>query len=381
MMVLRYKFDEQKLRRRAAEVTGGLSDFGGPEADWGFHKLVRRVERGEVREMPIEADQDLAERILVEWAATRLHFVNDEKLYPGIPEERIDSPVVVMGVARSGTTLLQSLLAADPAHRGLHIWELRYPSPPPALRDSTEEVMASSAAHLQANYVRNRSGALVSHPYYDEGAMMLVECEWIWSSPAHLMGMRPEPIQRYTFHRRFLQHMQYGSPPKRWVLKGVSHQFQIGGVIATYPDAVLVWIHRDPVKNVASYLAYTFDGPRRPSGDPRVGARKVVDELHSNLTLAMAHPHIEKVHHVYYGDLVRDPIGVIASIYERGRLDWRPEAEASVRGWLDDPSHRADRYGRHTYSLADFGLTATELDEQFASYRERFSIPYEGAPA
>ena len=379
MRALRYRFDEEKLRERAAEATGGLTDFGGPEADWGFHKLVRRVERGEVREMPRDADQDLAERILIEWAAARLHFVNDEKLYPGILEEKIDKPLVAMGVARSGTTLLQSLLAADPANRALHIWELRYPSPPPALRDSPEEVMAAAAEHMQANYQRNRSGALLSHPYYDDGAMMLAECEWIWSSPFYLMGMRPEPIQRYTFHRRFLQHIQHGAPPKRWVLKGVSHQFQIGGVMTTYPDAVPVWIHRDPVKNLASYLAYTFDGPRRPSGDPYVEARKMVDEVHSKLSETMGHPHLDKVHHIYYADLVSDPVGVIASVYERGGLDWTREAETAIRTWLEDPTHKADRYGRHTYSLEDFGLTANQLEDQFAGYRERFSIPYEGA--
>jgi hypothetical protein len=375
----RFQLDEAALRARAAEVTGGLGDFGGPEGDWGFHKLVRRVERGEVQEMPRHADQELAARVLVEWAATRLHFVNDEKLYPQILEEKIDKPVVVMGIARSGTTLLQSLLAADPAHRGLHVWELRYPSPPPALRESPEEAIAWATAHMRANYERNRSRALVAHPYYDEGGMMLAECEWIWSSPVYLMGMRPEPIQRYAFHRRFLQHIQHRSAPRRWVLKGVSHQFQIGGVLSTYPDAVLVWIHRDPVKNIASYLAYTFDGPRRPKGDRFAEARKMVDELLSDLATAMSHPHLDRVHHVLYSDLLADPADTLRAVYERGGLGWTAQTEAAVRAWLDDPAHRADRHGRHSYSLGDFGLTAAEIDAAFAHYRQRFGIPHEGA--
>ena len=209
--------------------------------------------------------------------------------------------------------------------------------------------------------------------------MMLAECEWIWSSPAYLMGMRPEPVQRYAFHRRFLQHIQHGSPPRRWVLKGVSHQFQIGGVVATYPDAALVWIHRDPVKNVASYLAYQFDGPRRPPGDPIVEARKMVEQLHTDLNQAMAHPHLQRVHHVLYAALVADAIGTMRGVYERAGLPWTADAEAAIAAWVDDPANRGDRHGRHTYSLGDFGLAAAEVDELFAGYRQRFGIPYERA--
>jgi hypothetical protein len=368
-------FDQDRLRSLAAAQTGGLTDLGGADADAAFGQLCRRAEQGEIRDIPIEPERrGEAERKLVEVLAGRLRFVADEKRYPTMLDQTVSAPLVVMGIARSGTTLLQALLAADPDHRPLRYWEVGHPSPPPSLSDHAEADIAAETARLRERY-EGHPEALAAHPFYDEGGMMLAECEWIWGSRAYLVGMRGEPAHRYGFHRRFLRHLQFGAPPRRWVLKGVTHMFYLPHVAATYPDAAMVWVHRDPVTTIASLLSYTWVGPRPPRAERTEHARGIVDMLARRVTRALSYPQVRRVHHVLYADLVADPVGVVAGIHERAGLGWSAAKEAVVRAWLDDPAHRSDRYGKFDYSLEGFGLTASDIDRRFERYVESFGIP------
>src|SRR3546814_13767067 len=59
-----------------------------------------------------------------------------------------------------------------------------------------------------------------------------------------------------------LQQFQYRRPKKYWVLKGF-HGFRLKEFFDAYPDAYLVWLHRDPVQVAASrtmMMADIMDG-------------------------------------------------------------------------------------------------------------------------
>ena len=375
------RFDEERLRSRASAETGGLTDLGGPDAEASFRELLLRAARGEIRDISTDpASRADAEAKLVEVLTGRLRFIADERRYPAMLDQPVSRPLIVMGIARSGTTLLQALLAADPEHRALRYWEIAHPSPPPSLSSRVEADIARETARLEARYA-GYPRALAAHPYYDEGGMMLAECDWVWGSRAYLVGMRAEPAHRYEFHRRFLRHLQYRAPQQRWVLKGVTHMFHLPFILGVYPDAAMVWIHRDPVTTIASLLSYTWDGPRPPRADRSEHARALVDMLQKGVDRTISSSYTKKVHHVLYADLVADPARVVAAIYERFGLGWSGTKEEGVRAWLEDPAHRPDRYGRHTYSLDGFGLTAAEIERLFERYVEHFGIPRDSRPA
>jgi len=165
------------------------------------------------------------------------------------------------------------------------------------------------------------------------------------------------------------------------VLKGVTHMFHLPYIAATYPDAAMVWIHRDPVTTITSLLSYTWDVPTRPRGPRAEHAKATLDLLHRGITGSLSSPLLKKVHHVLYADLVADPVGVVAGIYEKAGLKWSPANEAAVRAWLEDPAHRSDRYGKYRYSLEGFGLAADDIERRFERYVETFGIPRDPRPA
>ncbi|HEY6869369.1 MAG TPA: sulfotransferase, partial [Novosphingobium sp.] len=187
---------------------------------------------------PFTADQTLAtRRQIVKLLARRLSIEAEIARHPEILDEVIESPVFVVGFARTGTTLMQSLLAADPAHRGMTAWRVREPSPPPAdgpigrhrLRAAEDDVY---------RFVARCPGNLPLHPYWDAGAEALIEDDEIFTVdfanayPSLLydapvlavMLALDDPDQAYGFLRRFLQHQQWRAPRRRWVLKGTEHQ-------------------------------------------------------------------------------------------------------------------------------------------------------------
>ena len=372
--------DEFGLFADASERAGGLSDLGGDWARTRFRLLVRLVEMGAARDALSAAPKQVdAVEALIEMLVSRLRFVNDETVYSGIAEERIESPLVVIGMARSGTTLLHSLLAQDPANRAPRYWEVRRPSPPPGLAPPDDPRMALAnheIATLSTDFPRLRQ----AHPYYDQGGLTLAESSVFWNSEVFFGGfLSDDSHMRYAFHRSVLQHLQFGSPGRRWVFKHGLNQLGFDALMETYPDAIPVWIHRDPVKVVASVLQYNRIGPWvvRQHGPRDDAARRTVRTVRAALDDALCSPHFDRVHHVLYQRVMDDPIGAVGEVYERHGLRLTTEAERNIRSWMADASNSGDRYGRFRYSLDAFGLTADAIEECFCDYRERFMIPRE----
>ena len=164
--------------------------------------------------------------------------------------------------------------------------------------------------------------------------------------------------------------------PGRWQLKSPHHCMAVDTVRAVYPDARLVWTHRDPVRIMGSVcsLARTLSGTFSdvdhtaffgPHWLELVGT--LVDRI-----LAFHATHGDgPFAHVPYDQLVRDPVGAVRDMYAAFELDLTDEAAAAMRAHADDaPQHK---YGTHTYTLEDWGLTETMVRDRFAAYTERFA--------
>src|SRR3546814_12861105 len=88
----------------------------------GYLNLLGRTNLSpEVREQ----QSQLVHRCLV----NRLRFARDVDLHPEILQEDVSDPIVILGFPRSGTTVLQRMISADPAMQNLALWRVLTPAP------------------------------------------------------------------------------------------------------------------------------------------------------------------------------------------------------------------------------------------------------------
>jgi hypothetical protein len=297
---------------------------------------------------------------------------------------------------RTGSTLLHHLLARDPGSRVPQAWEVMAPSPPPErARYATDPRIREAATRLAWMDLLAPQFRSI-HPL---GAQNALECIAIlahtfMSSRFHTMYRVPtyqawleqqDLRPAYAYHRAFLQHLQWRGPSGRWVLKAPGHLYGLEAIFATYPDAIVVQTHRDPVGVLASVASLTaaLHGAFSDHVDRAEIGAEVSRRWATGLERAMqfrqsTHPAARRIIDVQYDALVADPLGVIRGIYRRFELPLTPEAERRMRAHLAD--HPRARHGVHRYTLAAFGLDRDDITHRFAAYRDRFGIRAEPAP-
>jgi hypothetical protein len=372
---------------RQAQARTGLSDYGDATLPDRFAVLV-----GKMREAGMDAaGERIAAEVAVDLLALRLRFFADRERYP-IGEEVIARPVFATGEPRSGTTLLHALLSLDPNGRALRFWEVMHPSPPPGLAAPDDPRPALADAEWRAILQRIPKW-LVNHPYNDMLGAGLAECERTWGFDFRVMGPTvwwrvPMPMimsglpldarAQYRLHRMMLQQLQYARPKKHWVLKGF-HSGRLEAMFEAYPDARLIWTHRDPVQVIASriVMAGELDEGLTGSVDWAATARTYLKQSRASIRAALASPYLDdpRVHHVRYPDFVADAVGVIRGFYARCDLPFTPAFEAAMRDYL--ANNRSDRHGKFEYSTDVIGEDVDELHAEFAPYRERFGLAIE----
>ena len=342
---------------------------------------------------PLRPDQKmLVERQLRKLLATRLRLAADRRRIPDIARERIERPIFVIGFARTGTTLIHSLLAEDDGARAPLWWHTHEPSPPPGEMPVTQQRLDLAAADLQELF-RVAPGLLTLHPYWDKGAVCPIECEEIftldfqnaypsllYNLPALAMILDASNIaEAYDFHREFLQHLQWNLTPGHWVVKGIFHQFALKELFEAYPDALCIWPHRDPVEVHPSTLAITavlYGGITDWQMDFEALGPIFVESIAHSVAEAMESPLVDdpRIVHVDFRALTRDPIAVIRQAYDHWGLDFSPAFAARMQSWLADPANAPDRYGRYSYAMEPFGLDREMIETAFEGYSRRFRL-------
>ena len=368
----------------------GLADFGEPQCEEALRVLADSCNS--------EADLNLfghfaARRHLIDLLCTRLKLWNFWQQTPEVQAQRISEPVFITGMPRSGTTFLHDLFAQDPGNRVPRTWEVMFPFPPPT-REGTDSDPRISKAENRLRWLHWIHPAIAkAHPV---GARLPQECIAITSYslrsdeflemfriPSYEKWLRRQDMGPvYLFHRRFLSHLQWRCSGARWVLKAPDHVHSLKALIGAYPDARIIFMHRDPLKVVGSVASLTamlrgafcrHDDPRLLGADEaRILADKAVKmmEFHDSYQRLS-----DRFIDIRYMDLVRDPLGTIRRIYDSFGFAFHPGAEARIRGFIT--ALRSKRRPRHTYRLSDFGLDSQQEDARFTLYRERFAVERE----
>ncbi len=323
---------------------------------------------------------------------TRLNLLADRARLPGIAKESIVKPVFVIGFARTGTTLLHSLLTEDPGARAPAWWHTHTPSPPPGEVPIVDTRIEFAAKELD-RLIFTTPGLLKLHPYWDRRGHSLIEDEQIFTvdfqnayptliTRAPLVNLLTNPLDAgsaYKFHREFLQHLQWNTETGHWVLKGIFHQFVLDKLFETYPDALCIWPHRDPLEVYPSIMAI-MSVLYGAITDWKMDFQKIGPEFVSAtakyLESIMDSPVIndQRIFHVNFPEIRRDPVDVIRRAYAHWDIPYSQAFEQKMNAWLADPANRPDRYGRYAYSMKPFGLDADHLKTIFSAYRKRFGL-------
>lgn len=338
-----------------------------------------------------ESGRRAAAEVCLDQLTARLRFFEDRKRYP-IADELIERPIFATGEPRSGTTLLHVLLSVDPDARSLRFWELMEPSPPPGLAGPDDDRRARADDEWRQILDRIPSW-LVNHPYNDMLGDGIPECERAWGfdfrvlapsvwwrvpMPMVMSGLPADAAAQYRLHQMVLQHCQYARPRKHWALKGF-HSGRLGAMFETYPDAELIWTHRDPVQVIASriVMAGELDECLLGTVDWRSTAARYLELSRASIRAALASPYLDdpRVHHVRFRDFVGDPVDMIRGFYDEVGREFTPEFESAIRTYLRD--NPGDRHGKFTYSLDVIGEDIDALNEEFAEYRERVGLEIE----
>lgn len=383
-------FDEAELLDAARGETG-LSDYGPTHFREGLGVLIQALNT-EARLKP-ETVPLVRYRIL-EQLTKRLHIEDWFTRHPEILKEKIERPICIIGSPRSGSSIMHDLWSLDPANRTPQAWEVWNPIPPPQTATyHSDPRIAERQAMFDAIYAAfpamrsmHRMGATLPSEDVEmtsldfASVVFFVDCylpsyvRWLFEQVDYA------PV--YAGLRRYLQLLQWRAPGKPWVLKTLYNMHYMKAFLAEFPDARIIWLHRDPLSALASgaHLGTTFTLAGAEGLDPAAVARSSawLSVLHHDRTVDVYEQKLlkpEQVFNVRFPDFVKDHAGMIRRIYQHFGMALRPEVEQTMRNYVT--ANSAEQHGKHSYTLAELGLDAGEYRQKLARYQRYFDLPNE----
>jgi len=375
--------DADELIEQARAATG-LDDFGPPEWEEPFRRLVEAFDT--------EARLTVVGRLMCRHDAlrhlcTRLTVLDAHRRDPSLATTPVPAPIFITGPARSGTSILQELLALDPNLRAPLAYEMAHPVVGPEVDDATRAAWAESEFDLWGDV---HDGFRTVH---DLDARLPEECIWLMAPEFDLgfwatnvdtpgwMGYRAftDPMPAYAMHKAFVQVLQ-GGTPATWLFKSPVHLSRLPALFATYPDARIIRTHRDPLRTAASTVSTLAHGRYVRSDD--VDTKAIAASSTFGLTMilnGLADPAAAlpegQVAELRYVDLMDDPVAAVEQVYVTLGLPMAAELPGLMTAYLAERPQ--GRFGAHRYSLEEFGLDPVALREEFLPYTDAFDVPYE----
>ena len=380
--------DEASLLQHACRTTG-LDDFGDDLWREPFRVLIKSLEE--------EAQLTLMGRLMARsdiilWLSTRLRVTDTLKQHPQILDEEITAPMVIVGLPRSGTSILYELLSQDPEVGVPLMWEALQPCPPPEAGTYTSDPRIEQAHNLFTQWQRvapefasmhemrgdipAECGLLMAGTFISDHCASLHQTG---SYSAWCMAADYRPV--YEYHKTVLQILQWKHPRGRWLLKAPEHQLHLDTLLQVYPEARIVQTHRDPIKCMASttslmgtlyymrsdqaFNAEMFDNIIMGSATAR-RLEHVMEQRESGIVPA------GRIADSRYQDLMDDPMACIANIYAHFGMTLSGEARQRMLDYLRDKPQ--GKFGRHNYQV-DAGRVGDR--PLFKRYQTFYNVPDE----
>ncbi|MBW2396694.1 MAG: sulfotransferase [Deltaproteobacteria bacterium] len=378
--------DEASLLAAARERTG-LADFGPDTWLEPFRVLLRALED--------EAQLTLWGRLLTRsdlliWLSNRLQIHDLLALHPEIHDERIEAPTFIVGLPRSGTSILFELLACDPECGVPQTWEALFPCPAPETAHYADDPRIERAHALVTQWTRAVPEFGTMH---EMGGTIPAECGLIWANTFvsdHIASLQQAPSYAawyatadmrpvYEFHRTFLKILQWRHPRRRWLLKAPEHQSHLATLLAVYPDAQLVQTHRDPVRCMASTTSL-LGALYWIRSDQPFDSTAFEDIVFGEATAARLE-HVmnqrddgtvpaENICDARYADLMDDPMACIERIYDHFGRTLGDAARQRMTAYL--AAKPKGKFGEHRYTLSAERVANDRA--HFRRYQERYRV-------
>ncbi len=372
---------------QAAKKATGLSDFGDEKF---LEPLAILVDSLEKESRLTTLGRISVRETIGRYLRNRLHIQDHLKKHPEILQEEIRKPLIIVGLPRTGTTVLFNLLALDPANRAPLSWETSnpYPLPVAATYKSDPRIAAMQknfdnlysivpnlkTVHEFAAELPQECVAILSHEFLG------IEFPLTYDVPTFAKWMnRQSWLPALQYHKLFLQYLQSGIKKERWVLKTPGHLPVIDDLLSVYPDACIIHTHRDPMKVMPSAASLCYE--LRCVGIDDIDPKKVgIDQTaiwESHLNKAMeVRQRLGKDHKQFFDtqfeDVVRDPVALIQRIYQHFDIPFTEETKSKMDHYMENKPR--DEHGKHHYTLDDFGLSEERDAPRFKRYCEYFNI-------
>jgi len=379
--------DVEHLLAQASAAAGGLADFGPGNYREALGVLFDSLAR-EANLSP-QGEQLLHGKLLAQ-LVNRLVIQDYCRRHPEILEERIDDPLVIVGLPRTGTTLLQRMLSTDQRFHSAAWWETRYPAPLPAedVRDASHRIGLAKAEVEQM--IRFIPDILAIHPLdamQADEEFMLMEHSFMCAMdsyanvPSYSAWLaRQDHTSVYTYLKTMLQFLQWqkrqrGEPAaQRWVLKTPQHLHTLEILLRVFPGAQVILTHRDPAQTIPSMasMAHTLWKMYADAPDPVTVGRQWSAQMCRAMEHAMAVRDTlpaGRFLDIRFEDTVQDPFGVVRSVYRFANMPLTESARSAMWTWME--SNPRNQRAAHAYTVAQFGLSHEQLAQDFAAYRAR----------
>ncbi len=382
--------DEDSLISTATANTG-LSDFGAD--DW------REPFRILLKSLNAEAALTLMGRImtrsdLLMFLEGRLRVEDMYKRHPEIEDEKIEKPVWILGQGRTGTSILQKLLALDPANRTLNTYDALFPvadevpagQPDPRIAKADQRMRMWNRVTPEVATIHDFGGdepieTIMAEALSFQTPAWLNLCGLTPGYNAHIAKTGAVPSLRYGL--RVLKLIQWQNPGGRWILKSPDALKYITDVLKVFPDVRFVWAHRDPVLALASAvnmigtLIWVRSDRKVESGifdfltDPAISGAELSRPIEW-IENGVIPPN--QLHNVHYKALMNDPLGAIGALYQALGIEFSAKTQAAIQNYVE--AHPRSSRPPHRYSTGEESRIASER-EHYARYQSYFSVPSE----
>ncbi|MNF68694.1 Sulfotransferase domain protein [compost metagenome] len=380
-------FALDSLLAEASARAGGLDDFGPGDFREALQVLARALR--EEAHLSAQGTALLREKLVAQ-LVNRLVIEDYCKRHPEILQQPVDDPLVIVGLPRTGTTLLQRVLSVDPRFSKAQWWETRYPAPLPeeSLERPTDRIGRARAE--VAAMVEFVPQILAIHPLDAEQPdeeFMLMEHSFLCAMdsyvnvPAYTAWLdRQDQTQVYAYLKKMLQFLQWQqarrgiAPGRRWLLKSPQHLHTLELLFKVFPRAQVILTHRDPGKTIPSLASFihTLWQIYSDQADPA----QVGEQWNTRMARALRHTMAVRdgmpagaFLDVRFEDTVSDPLGVVERIYRFAGLELTPDVRQSMSDWLS--RNGRDKRAAHHYDPASFGLDEMRLQRDYGEYRAR----------
>lgn len=344
--------------------------------------VSRLVESINIDGQPLEEGAAMLQSRITRVLKNRLRMARDYAAHPEIDEQKIDRPIFICGMARTGSTKTQKLLASSGDFNYLTLWKAFNPSLISGDRsESPQARIDDTEAYVQWYHERtpeSKAGHIFETHGTEEESFILelsmtTPCWFGWTRVDSYLEWLPSVGMKDQFDillktLKYLQWQGLADPGKRWLLKSPLYSGLEPLLLDTFPDACLLMTHRSPVDTVPSGLRLLecFYKPftvRQPDTDVYVQGVKGAVEAH--LDWRATQP-ASRFLDVPFSQLVRAPERTLRAMYAYAE---EPLSEASLKRMLDwDTSNPQNKHGRHEYTLEQFGLTKERIGADFAGY-------------